>query len=443
MATVTPNFNWPVPTSTDLVRDGATAIEALGDSIDGSLVDLKGGTTGQVLSKTSGTDMDFTWVTTDDANAIQNSIVDAKGDLISATANDTPARLAVGANGETLVADSSTSTGLKYSGGSPVPNPLINSAMDIAQRGTSFTGISSGTTYTLDRWLVYLGAAASVSVSQQATGDTTNLPQIKNCARVGRPNGNTATTAINYGQIFENGNTSRYVGQVYNISFYARAGANFSSASSALTVYVNYGGGTDQSWAGGVNSNASISQAVTLTTTWQRFTAQVSGLSGLSATLAAAATQMAVGFQYTPVGTAGAADYFEVTGVQIDLGSTALPFRRNGATFQGELAACQRYYQRFGGTASSRLFPYTPATNTTNCYMIIVPRVTMRTINAIDYSNVQIYDGAATITVSSIGADINDGNTPNINVVGTGLTQYRTYTLLTVTTGYFALSAEL
>jgi hypothetical protein len=63
MATVTPNFNWPVPTSTDLVKDGATAIEALGDSIDASMVDLKGGTTGQVLSKASNTDMDFTWVT--------------------------------------------------------------------------------------------------------------------------------------------------------------------------------------------------------------------------------------------------------------------------------------------------------------------------------------------------------------------------------------------
>lgn len=63
MATTTPNFGWPVPTSTDLVKDGATAMEALGDSIDASLVDLKGGTTGQVLSKNSNTDMDFTWVT--------------------------------------------------------------------------------------------------------------------------------------------------------------------------------------------------------------------------------------------------------------------------------------------------------------------------------------------------------------------------------------------
>lgn len=61
MATTTPNFGWSVPTSTDLVKDGATAIETLGDAIDASLLDLKGGTTGQLLSKNSATDMDFTW----------------------------------------------------------------------------------------------------------------------------------------------------------------------------------------------------------------------------------------------------------------------------------------------------------------------------------------------------------------------------------------------
>jgi hypothetical protein len=63
MATTTPNFGWPVPTSTDLVKDGATAIEGLGDAIDASLLDLKGGTTGQVLSKASATNMDFSWIT--------------------------------------------------------------------------------------------------------------------------------------------------------------------------------------------------------------------------------------------------------------------------------------------------------------------------------------------------------------------------------------------
>jgi hypothetical protein len=60
--------------------------------------------------------MDFTWVTSDDANAIQNAIVDGKGDLIAASAADTPARLAVGANNTSLVANSSAATGLEWQG---------------------------------------------------------------------------------------------------------------------------------------------------------------------------------------------------------------------------------------------------------------------------------------------------------------------------------------
>ena len=70
MATTTPNFGWSVPTSSDLVKNGATAIETLGDSIDASLVDLKGGTTGQVLSKATGPDMDFTWTTPSTASGL-------------------------------------------------------------------------------------------------------------------------------------------------------------------------------------------------------------------------------------------------------------------------------------------------------------------------------------------------------------------------------------
>jgi hypothetical protein len=108
MATTT-NFGWETPDDTDLVKDGAAAIRTLGQAIDTSMADLEGGTTGQVLSKASNADMDFTWT-----NADPLVILDAKGDLISATAADTPARLAVGTNGQVLTADSTTSTGLKW-----------------------------------------------------------------------------------------------------------------------------------------------------------------------------------------------------------------------------------------------------------------------------------------------------------------------------------------
>lgn len=112
----TTNFGWTTPADTDLVKDGAAAIRTLGNGIDTSFLDLKGGTTGQVLSKNSNTDLDFTWVAQDDSNAIQNAIVDAKGDLISATAADTPARLASsGVNGDVLTVDTTTATGLKWS----------------------------------------------------------------------------------------------------------------------------------------------------------------------------------------------------------------------------------------------------------------------------------------------------------------------------------------
>jgi hypothetical protein len=64
MATTT-NFGWSTPDNTALVKDGASAIRTLGSSIDTSFVYLKGGTTGQILSKTSNTDLAYTWITND------------------------------------------------------------------------------------------------------------------------------------------------------------------------------------------------------------------------------------------------------------------------------------------------------------------------------------------------------------------------------------------
>ena len=336
MATVTPNFNWPVPTSTDLVKDGATAIEALGDSIDGSLVDLKGGTTGQVLSKTSGTDMDFTWVTTDDANAIQNSIVDAKGDLIAASANDTPARLAVGNNGETLVADSSTSTGLRWQGSQAAgKNAIINGGMDIWQRGTSFTSTNSGgANYGADRWNIY-NARSGTTYSRQ----TASLDGFQYSMRVQRDSGNTATGDLYLSYMLESADSYRFAGKQATLSFWAKAGANYSAASSALTTQLRTGTGTDQNiWVGYTGSSTIASSAKTLTTSWQRFS--------ITGSVGSTTTEMALLFAFTPVGTAGANDWFEITGVQLELGDVPTSFLRPGGTIQGELSAAQRYYQK-------------------------------------------------------------------------------------------------
>ena len=114
MSNPTTPFSWQMPTATDLVTDLPADFEVFGQAVATSMADLLGGTTGQVLAKNSNTDMDFVWVAQDDSNAIQNAIVDAKGDLIGATAADTPARLAVGTNGQVLTADSTAATGLAW-----------------------------------------------------------------------------------------------------------------------------------------------------------------------------------------------------------------------------------------------------------------------------------------------------------------------------------------
>lgn len=64
MATTT-NWGWSTPDDTAYVKDGAAAIRTLGSSIDASFGDLKGGTTGQIVSKASATDGDFAWIDND------------------------------------------------------------------------------------------------------------------------------------------------------------------------------------------------------------------------------------------------------------------------------------------------------------------------------------------------------------------------------------------
>jgi hypothetical protein len=144
----TTNYNWETPDDTDLVKDGAAAIRTLGSSVDTTTKALNPSTTlgdieyrsatantntrlgigsnGQVLTVAGGVP---TWATSDDANAIQNAIVDAKGDIVAASAADTPARLAVGTDNQRLVAASGETTGLKYV--SDTQNTVIDAEGDL------------------------------------------------------------------------------------------------------------------------------------------------------------------------------------------------------------------------------------------------------------------------------------------------------------------------
>ena len=142
MATTT-NFGWTTPDDTALVKDGAAAIRTLGSSIDTSFLDLKGGTTGQVLAKNSNTDLDFTW--SSDQVGIPASIVDAKGDLIAATAADTVSRVAVGTNGQVLTADSTAATGVAWATASSGGMTLL-STTTLSGTATTISSISGSYT---------------------------------------------------------------------------------------------------------------------------------------------------------------------------------------------------------------------------------------------------------------------------------------------------------
>jgi hypothetical protein len=313
----------------------------------------------------------------------------AKGSIVSASASNTPSRLAVGTNGQVLTADSTATTGLAWaaaSSGAPYvagKNGVINGGFDIWQRGTSFTAAD---VYTTDRWKK--DSQTYSTISRQTTSDTTNLPTIQYCTRVQRNSGQTGTGGLGIIYSAETADSIRFAGQAVVVSFYARSGANYSAASSALSYNFYTGTGTDQSRSFGIQftGEANIgSSTKTLTTTWQRFS--------FTATVGATATELALMFLYNGVGTAGANDYFEITGVQLELGSTATTFSRVGGTIQGELAACHRYYQRYNfPTATGGGIVAGVAVNTTIFDSYFVPLTAFRVKpTAIDSLTLSMY----------------------------------------------------
>lgn len=314
-----------------------------------------------------------------------------------------------------------------FSGGNPInslqaagKNAVINGGMDIWQRGTSVALTASSSNYVTDRFYSYRGTLATGgTVSRQLTSDTTNLPNIQYCARVQRDLGNTSTQPTVLVSDLETVNSIPYAGKTVTLSFYARAGANYSATSNALNVTLFSGTGTDQAIRGGYTNQLSpISQTATLTTTWQRFS--------YSASIGSNVTQLGLYILTNPTGTAGANDYFEITGVQLELGTTATTFSRAGGTIQGELAACQRYYQKSYGqavtvptnaTGGGLAMGVTTATTPTGSYLGYVKLpVTMRispTVTIYSYTSSTsgvVSDSGGTDKTANSGVAVNIGD---------------------------------
>lgn len=181
----------------------------------------------------------------------------------------------------------------------------------------------------------------------------------------------------------------KYNGKKVTLSFYARGGAEFVSDNATLVSKIVTGKGTDQKVLSFTTSADAISQNNTLTTGWVKFTCTTTNV------IASDITQIGVSFSFTHAGSGTTTNYFEVTQVQLCAGDVALPFQPK--SFDDELRACQRYYEKSfdysvapaTGADSSGSAGYRVHTAGANAYMFSLRyTVPKRTDPTVTYYNI-------------------------------------------------------
>ncbi len=366
---------YPVFTSIDADQANklASTMTTKGDLVsnDGSDPARLGvGTNNHRLVAASGETTGLKWVAD-----TQNTVIDAKGDLLVGSAADTVARLAVGTDGHAVIADSTATNALNYAPLNGFKNAIINGDFSVNQRG--FSSTTSNGDYGFDRWVMGTsGGTTTYSTQAFALGNTITGQEPKNYARC-VVSGQSGSGDLSYlAQRMEGVRT--FAGQVVAISFWAKADTNGKKV--FVEINQDFGSG------GSPSSQNSVSFGqVTLTTSWVRYqvTGTVTSISGK--TIGTSGNDQAVlGFWLsagstfnTRTGSLGTqAITFDVWGVQVEAGSVATPFERRPQ--QMELALCQRYYQRLsysnaGWIAIGQVYP------TNNVYATIPLPVTMRT----------------------------------------------------------------
>jgi len=374
-----------------------------------------------------------------DARYIQLSQFTAKGDILVGTGASTETALNVGADGSTLVANSSAGGGVSWAGPQFLAgkNKFINGDFGIWQRGTSFSATSSDV-ITSDRWWVSAGSGGTVAVTQQTfTPGTAPVAGYESAYYLQAAYSASGSGTIGLYQRLED--VRLFAGQTVTVSFWAKVtSGTFSGA--YFDAVQNFGSG-----GSGAVVNSSTSSTLTFTTSWQRFT-QVIPIASISGKTIGTGSYLYPRLNLGATGTTT----FQYWGLQIEAGSVATPFTTATGTVQGELAACQRYYFRAGGDQSYQIFGTGQGTASTSVAVAFPLPVVMRVApTSVDFANLRIRSNAAGVynSISAAGFDgvTNSKTSPAIVFTTTGASTAYYYDIQAnnSTSAYLGFSAEL
>lgn len=326
-----------------------------------------------------------------------------------------------------------------YLGQAAGRNLVINGGFDIWQRGTSFSNPNGA--FTADRWRAYRDGSGSTVTLTQQTFTPGSAPvagyEGQYFLRVAQT---VAGTGANY-NAFANPieDVRALAGQIATISFWAKTPTT--QVLQAVQVEQIFGGGGSST----VYTAFPSLNGVTITSNWVRYSATVTVPSIAGKTVG---TNSFLNLAFVlPNNTVQTID---IWGVQLEVGSVATPFSRAGGTIQGELAACQRYYVRYGPSAiSASVFPYGVATSTTNVGFIVPAPVKMRVKpTSVEFPpSMRLFDSVSGVgVISGMGLGVGTGSELlELNATSSGLTTYRNYQIIAQDgqVGYIGFSAEL
>ena len=298
-------------------------------------------------------------------------------------------------------------------------NRIINGAMMISQRGTSFSTPAAGT-YNLDRWFVGWGGASPASVAQ-VSGPT----GFKNAVQITGGASNTLTQLI---QRIESLNCTDLSGQTVTFQ------ANIATSSNQTVLWVLKYPAVQDNFAS-VTTITSGTWSTTSTAT--TFTATVSGLpSGVLNGL-----QVEIYPNNAGAFTSGT---ITITGVQLEKGSTATSF--DYRSIGTELMLCQRYYYKNTGGSGTVLMAGGYAYSSTNASQSLgnLP-VTMRTSPTSTYSGISFQTVSGNWAITSIAATQNTATQASLSfAASTGsMSNGQFAQVYSPSSGYIDFSAEL